>query len=231
MGPQLGRPVAVVTSWSYSRYAAYEQCPLQFKLRYIDKLPEPESPSFRRGNEVHKALADYIVGKRDALPDAVTDRYHKALYAEMRAIAPEDKQVEQQWAFTASWEPTGWFAKDAWLRSVLDFATLYDDMSAEVVDHKTGKRYGSNDDQMELFAVALMAKFLPAQKVTTRLVYVDTGDQEFGEYTRDEFTKIKSKWEGKVRPMLSDTTFLPRPNEKCRFCNFSKSKGGPCRYG
>lgn len=219
---------ALVTAWSYSRYALYAQCPLAFKLKNIDKVPEPGSPAMERGNKVHKALASYLEGKA-TLPAEVKHPYQLGLYAEMQAFP--DKLVEHQQGFTQQWKPTGWFAKNTWFRAIYDVALLYEDMTGEVVDHKTGKKYGSNDEQMELFGLAFLCQYLPATHVTTRLVYVDSGEEEIAEFAATQRDALKAKWEAKVAPMFSDTVFAPRPNDKCRFCNFSKSKGGQCRFG
>lgn len=221
---------ALVTAWSYSRYADYAQCPLRFKLKVIDKIQEPASPAMARGNTVHKALAQYIEG-RGELPQEVKSPYHASLYAEMRGFPAEDKVVEQQMGFTAHWEPTGWFAKDTWLRVVWDLALMYEDLTGEVVDHKTGKKYGTNTDQMELFGLSFFCKYKLAKHVTTRLVYIDSGDEEIAEFSADAVAPLKAKWEAKVAPMFTDTVFAPRPNDKCRFCHFAKSKLNLCKFG
>ncbi len=221
---------ASLTAWSYSRFATYNQCPLKFKLTVIDKMKEPSSPAMERGNQVHKALADYITGKAE-LPPEVKTPFHHQLYGEMRGISPEDKLVEQQLGFTSGWKPTGWFAKDTWLRVVWDVGLLYEDLTGEVVDHKTGKKYGSNDDQMELFGLSFLCQYRPATHVTTRLIYVDSGDEEIAEFPASVKEKLQAKWEQKVVPMFSDTVFAPRPSDKCRFCTFSRSNKGLCRFG
>lgn len=217
-----------LTAWSYSRYNAYAACPLAFKLRYLDKSPEPPSPAMERGNKVHQAIAAYLTQKGE-LPTEIKLPFHLSLYAEMAAFP--DKLVEHQQGFTRQWNPTGWFSKDTWYRQVYDVALLYEDLTAEAVDHKTGKKYGSNAEQMELQALSLMCQFKPAIHVTTRLVYIDSGEEEIAEFPVAVKEGLKSKWEAKVAPMFSDTVFAPRPNEKCRFCHFAKSKAGLCRFG
>lgn len=222
-----------VKAWSYSRYALYELCPLKFKLKHIDRIPEPGSDAMERGNAVHKELADYLVSGAGAgtLPVIVKSREQQAIYREMRAIPDENKVVEQQWGFTAKWRPTGWFGGDTWFRSILDYGVMYDDNTFEAVDHKTGKRYGSNDEQVETQALAVMCKFQPVTHVTTRLIYLDGGEEEIAEFEARLRPLLAAKWEKKVQPMFTDTIFAPRPNEKCRFCHYAKSKAGLCRFG
>lgn len=217
-----------LTAWSYSRYALYAQCPLKFKLEVIDGQKQPQSPAMARGNKIHVDLANYLKGT-GTLPAVVTAPYQVKLYAEMAAF-PE-KLVEHQQGFTRQWKPTGWFGSDTWYRQVYDVALLYEDMTAEAVDHKTGKKYGSNAEQMELQALSLMCQYKPVTHVTTRLVYVDSGEEEIAEFPATDREALKAKWEAKVAPLFADTVFAPRPNDKCKFCHFSKSNNGVCRFG
>ena len=223
--------VPLVTAWSWSRYELYARCPLAFKLKNIDKIEEPVSKAMARGRDVHKSLDNYITGKTEVCPPEVKHPFHQKLYGEMRAFPAEDKVVEQQRGFTSSWKPTSWFGKDTWFRAILDAGFMYDDLSFEAVDHKTGKKYGENAEQMELFALSVMLKYPPVQNVTTRLVYLDSGEEESHEFAISVKSNLVAKWERKVAPMFSDTVFAPRPNDKCRFCHFSKSNTGMCKFG
>jgi hypothetical protein len=108
---------------------------------------------------------------------------------------------------------------------------IYDDNAVEIIDWKTGKQYEENKDQVELFAMTAMVRYPETEKVITRLAYFDSGAQVMNEFDAKDREALKAKWAAKVRPMFEDTVFAPKPSEKCRWCNFSKSKGGPCRFG
>lgn len=225
---------AKITAWSYSRLAAYEQCPLQAKLKFVDKIKEPDSPAMARGHELHQALADFLQGKAEGLPrEAMQHPVVESLIVELGQF-PE-RLVEQQWGYTNNWEPTGWFGNDTWFRSILDVGVVYEDMTAEAVDWKTGKRYGSNMDQMKSQAVAMFGRFKPLTNVTVRLAYLDTKPGEdpydIAEVKKHEIPSIKQDFERRVAKMFQDSVFAPRPNDKCRFCAFGKDKGGQCSFG
>lgn len=222
--------MSTVKAWSYSAWSQYDTCPLQYKLAKIDKIKMPDSPALVKGRAVHDLLAQYITQQGESLPE-VKNAFHAQLYAEMRAFPADDKVVEQQMGFTRDWKPTGWFAKDTWLRVIWDVALLYEDLTGEIVDHKTGRRYGSNDEQMELFGLSFFCQYKPATHVTTRLIYVDTGEEEIAEFNATQRDALISKWEAKVAPMFNDSVFAPRPNDKCRFCHFSKSRLNLCKFG
>jgi hypothetical protein len=227
--------MTALTAWSYSRFATWSLCPLQFKLKFIDKLPEPGSPAMQRGNDIHKGMAEFVSGKADVLPrDAMQNPVVMQTVQEIRDFPDDKKQVEQQWGYREDFTATGWFGKDTWFRSILDAGLMYEDMTYELVDWKTGKRYGSNDEQMETQALAVMGRFKPVKHVTTRLVYVDEKGNnpfEFAEFPATHRESLAAKWRSKVAPMFNDTVFAPRPNEKCRFCHFSRTNSGKCSFG
>lgn len=220
-----------IDAWSFSRLQCYEECPAKFRYRNIDKLPEPKGDALLRGIKIHGIAETYLKGKDpDELPPALET--FDGQFQELHALTP---MVEQKWAFTSTWKPTGFFAKGpqaAWLRVVPDAAVLYDDAAAEVIDFKTGKVYGENADQVELFALATFAKFSHVNEVTTRLWYLDDGTEKIGEFVRDSaaIKETKEEWVERTAPMFNDTTFAPRPSNKCRWCAFSRSAGGPCAF-
>lgn len=221
----------VPTAWSYSAFDMWRQCPLRYRLAKVDKLEMKASPALLKGRKVHLELAAWIEGKPVPPPSGVVKfPEQQNLYQAMRDFDGL-KVVEQQWGFNAEWKETTWFGKDVWLRAVLDVGLIYDKGRVEVVDHKTGKRYGSNDDQMELFAVVAAAKWKDVTHVTTRLIYVDINDQELADFPAKDIPKLREKWTEAARPMLGDRQWPARPNDKCIFCDFGASKGGVCRFG
>lgn len=217
-----------ITAWSYSRYADYRQCPLRFKLKYIDKLPEPGSPAMQRGSDIHKKGEGWLLSKRK--PKLPVEYQHFA--EEMHQLKGLNPMVEQQWGFTRDWEPTSWFGKNTWLRVICDVAVVYEDGEADVIDFKTGRKYDTNVEQMQLFGSAIMFKFPEVHTVTARLWYLDQPRDNVveDEYKRSSLPALRKDWEGKTRAMFKDKRFAPTPNEKCGWCNFSKDKGGPCPY-
>src|SRR5262245_51001335 len=135
--------MSAITAWSYSRLSLWEQCPLAFKLKHIDKVKEEQSPAMARGDKIHKSAASYITGQSALSPELGK---FNVLLTELQRMPPDVKVVEQQWGFTKNWRATGWFGSDTWLRVILDAAVVYPDGTADVIDHKTGKQYETNRD-------------------------------------------------------------------------------------
>jgi RecB family exonuclease len=218
-----------ITAWSYSRYNDYVTCPLRFKLKYIDKLPVPGSPAMERGSKVHKEGENWLKGTKKGRLPASYQNFREQM-TQLKELSP---MVEQQWGFTQSWTPTGWFSGDTWLRIICDVAVVYEDNTADVIDFKTGRKYETNEEQVELFTTGVFMKFPEVNQVTTRLWYLDQEDDNevIREFDRSDFERIRKEWDKKVVKMFKDKKFAPTPSSHaCRWCPFKKSEGGPCPY-
>lgn len=231
MTPVPPQPPNFVKAWSYSAFEKWLECPFRFRLEKLDKLPTADVPAFKKGREAHEGLAAYATGKPAPMPAAVKAQKAKEIADLVRAFPASNKVVEQQWAFDGEFKTTAWFGKTTWLRTVLDVGLFYEDGEVEVVDWKTGKPRDANAGEMEVFAMSVMARFpnRPGD-VLTRLVYLESGREDADRFRRSDREKLMRKWRDAVAPMFADRTFPARPNEKCKWCDFSRSKGGQCRH-
>lgn len=220
----------LVTAWSYSRYADYKQCPAKFKFKHIDRLPDPGSPAMQRGNDIHELAEKVVRAKIDVPPELENVR------AELEFCRDNMATPEEQWGFTNKWGwigRPGWFGDDVWFRAKTDVRLLYEDNTLLLGDWKTGKMYFSNEEQIELFALAGYRRFPDVIEVDTRLWYTDqpADNNEIQRvYKAKELETIQRDWDKKVVPMFKDRRFAPTPNDKCGWCPFSKAKGGPCKF-
>ncbi len=214
-----------ITSWSYSRYACYTECPAKAKYKFIDKLEEPKGPAMERGNVIHKLAEKYVLGKFKKLPKELA--LFKDQFAELKKSKP---QVEQTWAFRANWSETTWNDwKGCAVRIKTDAACL-EDTTLYVIDHKTGKLRSGYDEQLSLYAGGGTLKYPHVKEVVTQMWFLDSGDVVEKTYKASEGKSILAGWDKKIKPMMNDTTFKPKPGNACRFCHFKKANGGPCQY-
>lgn len=219
------KTVKKITSWSYSRYACYSECPAKAKYKFIDKLPEPSAPALERGNYVHKIAEDFTKGMFKKIPMELAK--FREQFFELKKSKP---MVEESWCFKQDWSGTTWDDwTGCWLRVKVD-AACFEDTTLHIIDHKTGKKRDGYEDQLGLYALSGFLKFPHVKTVYTHLWYLDSGDHVEIPYAADQTKVLQKGWEKKVQPMLNDTTFAPRPGNACRFCHFSKAKGGPCKY-
>lgn len=238
------KPIKKITSWSFSRWLDYQLCALKAKFKILDKLKEPSSPQMARGTEIHGIAEKYIKGEIPAkmppelknfseLFKTLRDQFKKRL---------DSMCVEDQWAFDKDWNPCRWDDWDnCWVRIKLDCAYMWEDDNEDyvldVIDWKTGQNRPEKTEeylmQLELYALAALVLHPHIKKVRPSLKFLDGGETEPKElviYTQADIPRLKKLWERRVKAMMNDTSFAPRPNDKCRWCHFRKANGGPCQY-
>ena len=110
-----------VVPWSFSSLSSFEQCPKRYKATKLDKIvTEPQTEATMHGNEVHAALEHATKGTKP-LPE----KYKQYIPIVERITAkPGKKLVEFKFGLTKGLQPTTFFAKDVWVRGVIDFGLL-----------------------------------------------------------------------------------------------------------
>jgi hypothetical protein len=93
--------------------------------------------------------------------------------------------------------------------------------------------------QGELYVAAGMAMNAagllpsPVSAVQAELWYLDQGviwPEAPNPVSVKQYPKLQKLWGQRTKAMLTDKTFKPRPGNACRWCTYSKAKGGPCQY-
>lgn len=211
---------------SYSRLKTYDQCPFLARLKFIEKLKEPDSMYALRGGEIHKKAAAYIMDPELECPLPLWDV--KEFYDELRV---EGVQTELQLAVDKDWRPCEWFGPQVYLRAIVDVLLDLGDRGI-ITDHKTGKVYDDHVDQQGLYAAIGFAQYPDWKDVSVRMTYTDQKHQDARPYSRDrQYESLKHIWDDKMLVMTSDELFIATPNAKCKWCHFRNSNEGPCQYG
>lgn len=221
-----------ITAWSHSRLNTYEQCPLKAKLQCIDKIFDPETPApMKRGAEIHKKAEKYLKGRIRNLPKELKD-FNKEFKA-LKKNKDLRLMLECEWAYTKNWSPCSWFGSEAWVRMKLDLAYITEPKNGvhmKVIDYKTG-RSQADPEQLELYVIGAFLKFPDLDSVTPEFWYIDQDEIVQGDtFERKDLKKLQAKWKKKVKPLLADRTFAPRPSDKCRWCYYRKDEHGDCKY-
>lgn len=232
-----------ITAWSFSRHSTYQQCPLKLKLGAIDRIKEPGNQAMDRGNAIHKLAEQYIKGLLTRLPAEL--KLFEPTFKNLKALFKKRAQamaVEDNWSFTKTWEPCAWDDWDnCWVRIKLDCAHMEGPDILVVTDWKTGKydarRHEEYLEQLELYALAALILHTHVKEVRPRLAYLDLGTV-YPEspliYTHKDVDRLKKLWEKRVKAMMSDVKFAPRPNDKCKWCHYRAGNkadgGGQCKF-
>lgn len=250
------KKVKRITAWSYSRLTAWEECPFKAKMKFIEKVEEPEGPALARGRAMEDAIYGFLFPKHDGLLKKAKARLIKLPASgelfpeELDALKKIASGVlnNRELAFDREWRQCDWKDWDRvyvrikmdllWLSSLkaqFKEPTSKRDACLRVVDLKSGKIYEDKLDQLDLYLVAalkLEPGVLPmtADVAQAEMWYLDQGETRVATMMRHDLPKKLAAWDKRVAPMLADESFLPTPGWQCKRCYLSKTKGGPCVF-
>lgn len=211
--------------WSFSKLDVYRNCPQKFKFQFIDKFPSPSSTAMERGAKMHEEIEHYLNGWAKELgPD--TTAWKDAF----DALKLEDFKGEQALGFTKDWDKLpDWFDARTWLRVKMDaYYRKHDEMV--VIDFKSGKYRIPSVDQIELYAIAGLSIFPDVKDVKAEFWFLDANDVYTKLYQAADLLKLRKKYETAVAPMYQDEKWEPTPSRECKWCSYSRTKGGKCIY-
>ncbi|HYO40457.1 MAG TPA: PD-(D/E)XK nuclease family protein [Nocardioidaceae bacterium] len=131
----------VLGSLSPSRAAEFLTCPLRFRFRTVDRLPEPLSTDAVRGTLVHKVLEDLFDLPADERTPARAVRMVEPAWAALTAAEPEVARLFQGGPPAEADTQEGSARWDAWLASckeaVARYFTLEDPTRLEPAERET----------------------------------------------------------------------------------------------
>lgn len=244
-------------NWSFSKLTLYESCPLQFKFRYIDKIPEPERPAdnpLERGNRIHNNLEMFVKNEPGGdLADNEAKRIEpfKPALNHLRTLYDCGMaHAEDNWFYNDAWEVepacgkcngclrgrTCYEAK-IWLWSKLDFFVIDEDNSHAIVgDYKSGKsmyKAIEHVQQLQLYTAVAAIRYPHLAKITAELWYVDEGHVKSFTCTNEEAMRFIGRFDQRVQRIYDDRFFRPNPNKiTCAYCPYGPRRGnGHCPVG
>lgn len=216
-------------AWSYSALTSFETCPLRhYLLRVAKVVKEEEGEALRWGNFVHNAL-EMRLKEDKPLPETL--KAHEGICRHLQAASGE-LTAEREITLDANFQPTGWFDKNAWLRSKLDVQILNAPARRMLIlDWKTGKRK-PDADQLELFAGIALTVEPEIDTVDTGFVWLKDGSMDRETFTRDDLPKIWNNFLPRVErlQLAHDNNRWPaKPSGLCRkWCPVGKRNCEHC---
>lgn len=211
---------------SYSKLSTYETCPDKAKYKYVFNIREEKGPAAERGSALHASAEAYLLGTKTTI--------RKELVPIVQVLKLTKKMaplVEHKLAFTRGLEKTvDWKSDQAWFRMVLDAAYL-DGSTAYVQEWKSGKMYDDHLAQRQLYGIGAFHVWPKVETVIAKTHYLDLGQTASVALTRKNATLLTWHFNERLEQMERDKRFGPRPGIYCRWCPFSRYKGGPCRAG
>ncbi len=206
----------VLAALSPSRAADFRSCALKYRLRSIDRLPEPSSPEALRGTLVHKVLEDLF---DLPAPERTPERAQTMVQAAWEHVLEADPEAATlftgagpglaAWLETCRLTLAAYFGledprrlepaeREVYVETLLDSRLLLrgyvdridvaPDGAVRVVDYKTGRSPGPGFEASALFQLRFYALVLWRTRglVPALLQLIYLGDGQVVSYQPDE---------------------------------------------
>ena len=225
-------------SWSFSRLEVFEKCPYQAKLKFVDKIPEPEGRDrtpLERGIMVHDAAEQFVRGNGPLIQEM---KKFEDEFLDLRDAFERGEVIcEDDWAYDHDWAACDWFGDDTWLRMKLDARRQLDINQSLVIDYKTGRKDGNevkHSQQGLLYALGELMRFPETQAVRVEFWYTDKKQTMKRNYTREGALRFLPSWHDRAMRATTAVEFPAKPNKmNCRYCPYGPNNGGSneCPWG
>jgi hypothetical protein len=212
--------------WGWSKLDVFRTCKKKFEFQFIEKIPEPGNDAMKRGGDIHETLEAYLQGWISDLPVGLVDWKDR-----LDELKRSNFTAEQAIGLDKDWKVLqDWFQKTVWLRAKMDAKVLRPDDTLSVIDFKTGRYRIPHEDQVELYAVVGHALHPHIKSATAEYWFIDANDSWSKTYTAEELLALRKKYEAEAQKIYDTQVWSESPSRDCKWCTYSKSKGGKCRY-
>ena len=206
---------------SYTQVSLYEKCAFAYHCRYVQRIKEESSPALERGIKVHEKCDDYLKGKRKTLKDV-----HPGSKRLIDQLKEMEAGSEEFWHYNSNWELVDdW----DWLVVKMDAYCIPEEGILRLVDFKTGKMYPTHKEQLSLYATAGFSTY-DCETIECIAAYLDNGTSLVYRWKENEYDRLRKNWTERINRIDAETKWKMNPGYHCKWCNYSKKKGGPCTY-
>ena len=206
-------------TWSHSSLKDYEGCARRYHAVKILKLyPFQETEATRYGTQLHLAAEEYV---RDGKPLPPQFEFIKGTLDALLA-KPGRKLAEQKMALDEKLNPVGWFDKTVWVRGIADLLILDDDnLTAWVVDYKTGNNKYPDRDQLKLMSLMVFRHYPHIREVKSALLFVVKEDMVKHNMSIEEADAEWWKYRervGRIGASIEADVWNPNRTPLCGWC-------------
>lgn len=258
--------VVAAGPWSLSKANVLATCASQYDFKYIQKVKEgAKSTQSRVGTTAHTiqehalnhapTFEDLQRFAREQIDkDGLTHNEAVEVTAKLAGVVDFARRVgelkaqygvrkelvEHKLAMTADWRPTDFFARDAFLRGVIDYGLVTEAGVLLLVDHKAGrrKRIGEHAPQFYVYMDLAIVNFSVGEVdgIQSGINYFGSPDLDWfprfsgepGAWTRAEIVRHAGPWLEdflnrltKRLTVISDRTHGPSTGWQCEYCGYA----------
>lgn len=205
--------------WSHSSLKDFEGCARRYhEVKVLKKYPFQETEQIKYGKELHLAAENYV---RDGTP--VPEQFAFMVpVLEALMSKPGRKLPEHEMALTENLRPCEFNSADVWVRGIADLLIIDDDnLTAWVVDYKTGNNKYPDTDQLALMSLMVFAHFPHIRQVNSALLFVVKESMVKYKMSVDE---VAANWQryrervAKLAACFDHNVWNPTQTPLCNWC-------------
>lgn len=253
--PKIDRPLqgeavtkTLITYLSYSQIQTFDTCPLHYKLKYILKIPTPQTASQSFGTSVHSALKEFYLRAVEGesitvndietivnsvwIPEGYTSRAHQDT-AYKQAVFLIKSYIKNN--FNSNNLPIGleipfqFSVNKIKVGGRIDRIDRIDEAKLEIIDYKTGKNIPTEKDiqnnfQLTLYGLAASEIRDPLyhrrpDEVVLSLYYLEDGKKFSTTRTTEQLEEAKQKILNKAQE-IEKSDFQCSKSIICENCEY-----------
>jgi hypothetical protein len=214
--------------WSHSSLKDYEGCPRRYhEVKVLKNYTFQETEATRYGLQFHTAAELYI---KEGTPLPEHFLFIKDTLDALNG-KPGRKVCEQQMALDVDLNPCGWKDEKVWVRGIADLLIIDDEnLTAWVVDYKTGNNKYPDREQLKLMALMVFAHHPHIRKVNAALLFVVKNDMVKYSIVREDAEK--EWWDyreriARIEQAHATGVWNPRPTPLCPWCPVTTCENHP----
>ena len=217
--------------WSHSALKDYEGCPRRYhETKVLKKYPFTDTQATIYGKQLHEAAEFYIKDDKPLPPEF---EFIKDLLDALKA-KPGRKLCEYEMGVRADLTPCGFMDKDVWCRGIADLLIINDDnLTARVIDYKTGNNKYPDREQLKLMALMVFAHFPHIRRVEGALLFVvkdDIAKASFMVGEAEEYWWDYRERVARIEQAHDSGVWNPKPTPLCGWCpctdcEYNKKRG------
>ena len=206
-------------TWSHSSLKDYEGCPRRYyEAKVLKKYPFTDTQATIYGKELHEAAEFYIKDGKELPPQF---SFIKDTLDALNA-KPGRKLCEYKMGLTSDLQPCDFMAKDVWVRGIADLLIINDDnLTARVIDYKTGNNKYPDREQLKLMALMVFAHFPHIRRVEGALLFVvkeDIAKASFMVGEAEEYWWDYRERVARIEQAHETGVWNPKPTPLCGWC-------------
>lgn len=174
----------MTVTWSHSSLKDFEGCAKRYhEVKVLQRFPFKDTVHTIYGKDVHKAIEDY---GREGTPIPEQFAFVQPV-VDVLLDKPGRKLFEHEMALTKDLRPCDFKSDDRWVRGIADLLIVDDDnLTARVVDWKTGNDKYPDRDQLTLMSLMVFAHFPHIRSVSSALFFIVKGSMVKHKMARED---------------------------------------------